>query len=433
MGSLVYPGWTMSIVPAESLHDNPLLRRVWEGLGRPSGYLAGGFLRDHLLGRYSTDLDFTLEGSVDDAAGPAGRLGEALGVRAHLIGQPPRCVWRIESDDLKVELWPLGSLSLDDDILRRDFKCNALAWHMPDGPLIDKVGGLEDIRCGRLTAVARGNLQDDPVRLLRGPRFVAQLEAFSIEHQTAHWIRELAPRLSYAPRARVGQELLQTLQGPAAEQGIHSILNLGLLRFAAPPECALDTDWLHVNAGACTRLACAEDHPVPASLSTAGDSARLVPLMMAWGRPSDASLTDYGWPRHQRKNAARAASMLKQATDAAESGPADRREIIHKAGNAFPALVAAAAAIHDPGPSSIEHWRRWWAQWTRHGSDLVRPTPLLEAHEVAAILDCGEGPELGAAISALTTAQVRGEVRTAGGARRWLRQHLQLHDTNSAG
>ena len=130
----------MSLVPAESLQDNPLLRRVWEGLGRPSGYLAGGFLRDHLLGRYSTDLDLTLEGSVDDAAGPARRLGDTLGVRAHLLGQPPRCVWRIESDDTKVELWPLGSLSLDDDILRRDFKCNALAWKLPDGPLIDKVG-----------------------------------------------------------------------------------------------------------------------------------------------------------------------------------------------------------------------------------------------------------------------------------------------------
>ena len=417
----------MSLTPPEDLQGNALLQRVWEGLGRPRGYLAGGFLRDHLLGRKSIDLDLSLLGSVDDVAAPARRLGDSLGTRAHLLGKPPRCVWRIDTPDLKVELWPLGSLSLDDDILRRDFKCNALAWELPDGPLIDRIGGLDDLRDGRLTAVARGNLQDDPVRLLRGPRFVAELESFRIEHQTAHWIRELAPRLSYAPRARVGHELLRTLRAPAAERGIHSILDLGLLRFAAPSDSALDTGWLHDNAQACGRLGSPEDHPIPASLRAAGDSARLVPLFMAWGRPSDAAVAAYGWPRHQRRNATHAAGLLERAMAAVDSDPADRREIIHAAGEAFPALLAAAAAIHSPDEPSVDRWRRWWTQWTRNGSNLVRPAPLLEAPEVAEILACGEGPALGAAISALTVAQVRGEVRTAAGARRWLEQHHDRH------
>ncbi len=414
----------MSLRPPEDLRDNVPLLSVWEALGRPRGYLAGGFLRDHLLGRDSIDLDISLSGSADDVAQPAQRLAHSLGTTAHLLGNPPRCVWRVDSPDLKIELWPLGSLSLDDDILRRDFTCNALAWELPNGPLIDRVGGLDDLRNGRLTAVARGNLQDDPVRLLRAPRFTAELDGFRIDHRTSQWIRELAPRLSYAPRARVGQELIRTLRAPRAERGILSIMELGLLRFAAPPDSALDTGWLHENASACDRLSAPPHHPIPAALEEGGDGARLVPLLMAWGTPPDAAIADYGWLRHHRRNAVHAAALVARAAAVVDAGPADRRELIHTAGGAFPSLLAAAAAIHDPDASSLDRWRRWWTQWTRNGSQLVRPAALLAAGEVAEIVGCGMGPGLSTAISALTTAQVRGDVRTSRGARRWLEQHF---------
>ncbi len=132
----------------EALGSDPLLRKTWEELGRPRCYLAGGYIRDHLLGRESRDFDFSMFGSADEVEEPARRFAGMHGMRAHLLGKPPRCVWRIDTADLKVELWPLGSLTVDDDILRRDFACNALVWQMPDGPLIDRVGGLEAIETG---------------------------------------------------------------------------------------------------------------------------------------------------------------------------------------------------------------------------------------------------------------------------------------------
>ncbi len=152
-----YADAVMHLGSAQALRSDAVMMGVWQDMGRPPCFVAGGYLRDRLLGRPSTDLDFTLPGSVESVAEPARRLALARGTRPHLLGRAPRAVWRIDTDDLTVELWPLGSLTIEDDILRRDFTCNALVWRVPDGPLIDHVGGLDDLRSRRLTAVSRGN------------------------------------------------------------------------------------------------------------------------------------------------------------------------------------------------------------------------------------------------------------------------------------
>jgi len=412
----------MSLRSPQELQQNPLVRRAWEGLGRPHGYVAGGFVRDHLLGRHSVDLDLSLVGTAEETETPARRLAAELGTRAHLLGTSPRCVWRIETPDLKVELWPLGSLTLDDDILRRDFTCNALVWQLPDGPLIDRVGGLDDLRSGRLAAVSRGNLQDDPVRLLRAPRFLAEIASIKVDHQSRQWIRELSPRLAYAPKARLGYEIMRLLQADGADRGIRAILDFDLFRTSAPSDTVLDGDWLAQHSYAAGRLASGNDHPVPDSIRGGGDGARLAVLFRAWGCPPAAATAEYAWQRRDRLTAIRAAAMMDVATTTADAPAADRRELIFKAGEAFPALLAAAAALDPGGSSRVAQWRKWWAQWTRNGPSIVRPPSLLEIDEIMALTGFSEGPELGAVLGLLQKAQARGEVRSAVGARRWLQE-----------
>ena len=87
-----------------------------------------------------------------------------------------------------------------------------------------------------------------------------------------------------------------------------------------------------------------------------------------------------------------------------------------RAGAAFPTLIAVAAAL-EPERAG---WRRWWRQWRRDPAAFENPQPLLTGTEVAAIAGLEAGPELGEVVNALLTAQVRGEVRTPGGAKRWL-------------
>ena len=415
----------MHLGHADSLRSDALVMGVWRDMGRPPCFVAGGYLRDRLLGRQSTDLDFTLPGTVESVAAPARRLAITRGTRPHLLGRAPRAVWRIDTDDLTVELWPLGTLTVEDDILRRDFTCNALVWQLPDGPLIDQVGGLDDLRSGRLTAVSRGNLADDPLRLLRAARFLAQLEFLELDHATASFIRELAPALAHSPRARVGHELQLLLQSPGAERGIRSSLELGAFRHAAPAGSRPDPGWMEDHADAIGRLAGSRAHSVPGAVAEAGPAAALSLLLRGWGCPTVDSLGEYSWPRGERVSAARAAGLLERAIAVASCEAVERRELIHLAGPDFPVLLAAAAAIDGREQSAAPRWRRFWAQWRRQGERLASPPALLASAEIATRCGLPPGPGLGRVLRRLRLAQVRGEVRSAAGARRWIAETVR--------
>jgi tRNA nucleotidyltransferase/poly(A) polymerase len=168
---------------------------VWRAMGSPEAWVAGGWVRDRLLGRASSDVDIVIKGDGVEVKRAAQLLARKLGVRAHLLGREPRSIWRVVSGELEVEISALGEFSLEDDITRRDFSCNALMWRLPDGPVIDHVGGAEAIRKRRLVGISRSNFESDPLRTLRGSRFLAQFPNFDIDERTARWIRELAPLL----------------------------------------------------------------------------------------------------------------------------------------------------------------------------------------------------------------------------------------------
>ena len=201
------------------------------------------------------------------------------------------------------------------------------------------------------------------------------------------------------------------------------MLELGIFRYSAPVDAAPDPSWMDRHSAAVGRLANPDRHPVPASARSAGASAQLALLVRGWGCPADETLADCSWPRRERAAALRAASMLQRAIEAAGGRVSARRELIHVASDAFPALLAAAAALDEGGEAAEPRWRRWWIQWQRNGERIVDPPPLLSANEVAELAGVPQGPELGRLLRQLRLAQVRGEVRSAAGARRWVETH----------
>jgi tRNA nucleotidyltransferase (CCA-adding enzyme) len=269
---------------------------------------------------------------------------------------------------------------------------------------------------GVVRALSKQNLEDDPVRLVRGPRFLAQLEGFELDPKTANWIRSLAPGVSEAPRERIGQELLKLLAAPGAADGLRSLLELGLLEPAAPDAAQCDRDWIECNFSAAARLSGSAPHPVAASVEESGNAPYLALIFRAWGCPDANTVTSFAWSRSERRHAARAAALLDHTLTTAEAPATERRAFIHTTGTAFPTALAFGAAGQPNHP-----WARWWRMWRERGPELVRPAPLLSGEEIASILEIEPGPGLGHAIGALIEAQVRGAVRTANGARRWLR------------
>lgn len=390
---------------------------TYELIGETPCWVAGGWIRDRVIGRLPPDLDLVITGDSTSAEAPAQRLGRVHGVRAHLLGTPPRAVWRIQSASFRVELWPLGDLTPEEDAIRRDFTCNALLWRLPNGPLLDPCGGLCDIHDKTVRAVSRDNLVADPVRLLRGPRFVASLPGFLVERQTASWIGELAPLLEKAPKERLGAELLTMASGPDAGRGIMLAHDLGLLGAAGPHR------HYEPDLDALRRLTGTLPHPVPAAARAAGGNVLLAWLLSAWGVRTAHGLAPYAWARPMVQDLVRAVGRRQDALKLVASAPADRREVIARAAQAFPVVLALAAATDPMAEAHALSWRRWWRQWLRSGSAILEARSPIGPEEVATTLGLQPGPELGHVLRDLHTAVIRSEIRSASGARKWLRAY----------
>ena len=195
------------------------------GLGLDA-YLVGGAVRDELLGKDSKDADFLVAGldtgGLRTALEPHGRV-EDLVVADRLVGvrlyprdreirraapagiefAPPR---REESTgpgrhDFVIVADP--SLSVEDDMRRRDFTINAMAKRLADDTLVDPVGGVEDLRRGVLRTVSPRSFAEDPLRLVRGLRFVSQL-GLEPDEETLRQMREEAASVRLVSGERIG-------------------------------------------------------------------------------------------------------------------------------------------------------------------------------------------------------------------------------------
>jgi poly(A) polymerase len=103
--------------------------------------------------------------------------------------------------------------SIEEDVWRRDFTCNALYYNIADFSIWDYVDGLEDIENRRLVLIgnARKRLREDPVRMLRAVRFAAKLD-FRIDAKTVDAMNELTELLTNVPAARLFDEFLKLFQ-----------------------------------------------------------------------------------------------------------------------------------------------------------------------------------------------------------------------------
>ena len=107
---------------------------------------------------------------------------------------------------------------LEEDLARRDFTVNAMAWS-PEAGLIDPFGGRRDLAAGVIRCVGEPDrrFQEDALRVLRGLRLAAQLD-FRLEPDTAAALRRNTPLLSYVAWERIQAEFLRLLCSPGAER-----------------------------------------------------------------------------------------------------------------------------------------------------------------------------------------------------------------------
>ncbi len=123
--------------------------------------------------------------------------------------------------------------TIAEDLKRRDFTINAMAFH-PQRGIIDLFGGKEDIKRGLVRAVGntKRRFEEDALRMLRAIRFACQLN-FTITTDTLEAIKEKAPLLQYISHERMAAELTAALQSKVP-QHLNLLYETGMVKFCLP-------------------------------------------------------------------------------------------------------------------------------------------------------------------------------------------------------
>ena len=196
-------------------------------------FLVGGCVRDAMLGLHPKDFDVATNATPEEV--------RALFSNCRLIGRRFRLAHvRFGREIIEVATFRAAANhadddhahdeegrivrdnvygTIDEDVWRRDFTCNALYYNIADFSIWDYTGGVEDIRQRHIVLIGDPDkrLREDPVRMLRAVRFAAKLD-FTIDDTVVEAIRQDRPLLANVPAARLFDEFLKMFQSGHAEQ-----------------------------------------------------------------------------------------------------------------------------------------------------------------------------------------------------------------------
>ena len=181
-------------------------------------YLVGGAVRDELIGVEPHDQDFVVVGSTIEEMLQKGykQVGKEFPVFLDIMGNEvalARKERKIGDKHGDFEFQFDENVTLEEDVLRRDFTVNALAKDIKTGEIIDYVNGQQDIKLNCLRAVRPDTFIEDPLRVFRAARFSAQLN-YEVEPLTKRLCWKMAQEgmLKHLSAERVWKELEKALQ-----------------------------------------------------------------------------------------------------------------------------------------------------------------------------------------------------------------------------
>ncbi len=203
-------------------------------------YAVGGCVRDSILGRVPDDWDITTSATPLETKALFQRTfdtGIEHGTITILIDKEAFEVttYRVDGkyEDSRHPLEVTFTRCLQEDLLRRDFTINAMAYNDKEG-LVDIFGGMEDLKNQTIRCVgnAKERFGEDALRILRAVRFAAQL-GFRIEEETKKGIVELAPTLKNISAERIQVELIKMLTSKNPDL-LREAYELGITRVILP-------------------------------------------------------------------------------------------------------------------------------------------------------------------------------------------------------
>lgn len=209
-------------------------------------YIVGGCVRDSLMGKRPSDWDICTSARAEEMMAlfedkrviPTGIQHGTLTILAE-DGAYEVTTFRIDGEylDHRHPKSVAFTRELAEDLSRRDFTINAMAWH-PERGLIDLFGGVEDLRDRLVRAVGDPvqRFNEDGLRMLRMVRFATVLD-FDYDPATYDAVRKQGHLLQYISKERIQVELNKILLAAHPARGLEDLYTLGMYPYIIPMMC----------------------------------------------------------------------------------------------------------------------------------------------------------------------------------------------------
>ena len=380
----------------------------------PQACLVGGAVRDALLGRRSEylDLDFVLPVDAIETA----RMLADYYKAGFVVLDAGRQIARVVFPQATVDLAKQEGDSLETDLHRRDFTINAIAYNPRAREFIDPLQGIADIQTGTIRMVKAANLEDDPLRLLRGYRQAAQLN-FAIEPKTQAVMRQLAPLLGEIAAERVQVELgylLKSAQGTPwltaawkdnlLQTWFPDATAQGLTQVAAIDQAAivLEETWQSLGVELATLIS-----GKSASLFSL---AKLASLLNPEPETAEEQLQRLKYSRAEIRVAVTTLKHLPRLLSYSSFGMSIRDQyfLFQEVGSIFPALAVTAVAAEMP----VEALTPLINRYLNPNDRVAHPKALITGNDLMRSLDLAPGQQIGKLLAEIQLAQAEGKIAT---------------------
>lgn len=403
-------------------------------------YMVGGAVRDALLlrRREYLDLDFVV---------PIGAVETASTIAYHykagfVVLDPQRQIARVVFKDATADFAEQEGDSLETDLHRRDFTMNAIAYNPRTGEFIDPLQGASDLQQGIIRMVSPANLQDDPLRLLRGYRQAGQL-GFVIEEETRSAIRQLAPLLAQIAAERVRVELGYLLSSPQGTPWLNAAWSDGILRWVLHDDVTAANLALVAEIDRTSAMLAQTWPQLGVELSSAvqglaADSKRtwiaiaklaslLIPETWLSGidelkvslnytrtdiRVENCTVEDFLKEMKYSVSEIRAVNIILKFLPQLRSTSMSVREqyfMFREVGVVFPALAVVAVATG----TGVDRIATLCDRYLTPSDQVAHPTPLVNGKDLMQALNIPSSPQIGQLLTAIQLARIEGRISTA--------------------
>lgn len=411
-------------------------------------YLAGGCVRDMLLGKTPQDYDISTSAKPDEVVRIFPKtvpVGAQFGVILVIVEGQPFEVASFRYDGPYLDGRRPAEVrygSLREDIFRRDFTINGMVYDPVAHQLIDLVGGQSDLDSKLVRAIGtpRSRFEEDRLRMIRAVRFAASLN-FSVESETFAAICELAPSITQISWERIGEEVTRILSEGGAKTGFELLDRTGLLKILLPEIDAMkgveQSPDYHPEGDVFTHTMLTLSH-----LDSPTETLAYGCLLHDVGKPvcirrDEARLTFYG---HTEKGAAMAEEVLKRL----KRSRATRERVAYLVRNHLRHLQAPQMRLSTlkrflgedgidelleltridalSANGDLQHYRFCMEKLAELKTEEIHPEPLLRGRDLIA-MGFSPGPNFQQILKQVEEGQLGGELSSREQAMAWVEKN----------